>query len=189
MNKVAVLLISIFFTFQTTHANSSEKAPFAEAFTLLISDVNFSNKERRTVAKGFQDICGQIYKKIPSLSPRERQWLDVEIQEGRGMALLSSVELAKRGTKHAFGNCEIYSKDFLGKPGASDIREAYAWTILLREILAPYLSTRLETLQNKKVATFSKHELAVVSSFSDLSYRVLGKIVTPLLSSGIDEKK
>ncbi len=64
---------------------AGEPAPHL-AFQILTQD-SVSNEDRKVVAKVFETFCGKLNGKIPTLSPRENDWLNAEIEAGRGLSL------------------------------------------------------------------------------------------------------
>jgi hypothetical protein len=57
VSKLVIFLICSFVClFQSAHAIAAEQAPFAEAYKLLLKE-KLSQKDRLTVAKGFDKIC------------------------------------------------------------------------------------------------------------------------------------
>ena len=191
MSRLVIFIIMVFL-FQSAYAIADERFPFAEAYMLSLKK-KITQNDRLTIGDGFNKTCAQINRKIPSLSPSERQWLDAEMQAGRVQSLLSSVELAKQTTRSVFSNCALFgivlSISSSSTVDVAFVGNAWGWSQLLRDILTPSLSIRLEILNNKKVANFSKSELATVSSFPDIAHRVLSGIIIPLLKSEIDKGK
>ncbi len=182
MRKVISCMFYSYCLFQGSYAIAADPPPFSEAFKLLVlSDKQLSNSDRRTIAKGFNRQCSQINAKIPALSLSEKRWLNAEIKAGRLVALMSSVEAAKQTIKRVFTNCEEYAS--LIPDISSAIREAIIWAIVAREISTPYLLNRFVILNEKKIATLNRAELAVVSNFQDIAHSVLKRIIIPILSS------
>jgi hypothetical protein len=166
----------------TPSAAFSERGmgPGADALRVLFQDGPVSGTDRRVIARGFSNACGELARKIPVLSPRETDWLDQEIREGRIATVFDTVEFAERQLRDALLACQQVSNG-IDRDNVPELFELAMWSSLIDAILNPYLETHIITLMNVKTPDITVTDRGLVSLFSDMARLIARKILTPSL--------
>lgn len=168
--------------------SSQAKAPdaYGEAVEILVGEGGISFEDRKIVARGFEVECGKLSKKIPELSPRENDWLDAELEAGRAereagriMALLGTVEAAKRYSKQTLVACHDWAQ-LISQVQPGEL-EVYYWANVLGAIADEHLSGRLQVLKQSNTTLLTDDDIDSVRLFFGTGLRLMiDKILIPL---------
>lgn len=152
----------------------------------ILSQDSVSNEDRKVVAKIFETFCGKLNGKIPTLSPRENDWLNAEIDARRGLSLYDSEEFAKRKSKQTLGQCHhrasVLSNDW--QAGG----EVLLWALFVSSILDHNLLNHIENLRDSNSFDITDRDVAFVSIFPMMADEILNKILIPTMMRLNEEK-
>jgi hypothetical protein len=92
------------------------------------------------VASGIKEYCSVYASAIPNLSPAENAWLDREIQDGRGMSAIGSLEFLEQQAGDRSRNCVVWAGFHIAKLDVNptqtvDRNEAFLWAQIASNIL------------------------------------------------------
>jgi len=121
-----IMYIVILLMLPLSHAYGSG---ITDAMSLALSSSDLTREERITIAQGFNNECKALLKSVPLLSPKENQWLDNEINNGRVMSVSKTPEYGKRVLYNLFSTCDSGTTYVSSSKNAAD--EALGWSILL----------------------------------------------------------
>src|SRR4030095_4316672 len=76
-----------------------------------------SAKNRAVAARELQQFCQHYVDKIPTLSPRESDWIDAEMKAGRIEPVIHSIEFSKRYASTRATKCLTYAERLLKTQG------------------------------------------------------------------------
>ena len=176
-----MVLVSVISVSVSSGANAkSEMTSFGQAMEILFKRP-ISVHEHKTVAKGFQDKCKELDRKIPALSPSESAWVKAEIKAGRIEAVYGSLEFAKRQAKQSLRNCyaaaEHINSDALKSP---DDRNT-AWAQLVSAILDHTLLDHMANIKKSSPVKLANVDITAISMFPMLAKFMVDGILVPRL--------
>ena len=171
-----VLLIST-----PTVAQSEPTSPLGEAFVIVaeLEPINQKPERRRLLARKIAEHCKIYAAAIPTLSPREDDWLDREYKE-RPVAAIETLEFAKRMAGEVARSCLDYAEK-LSQP--LDINEEnFQWARLATLLLYDPFTDFLSKLSANKMVYLSQQDISAPSLWPTLSRHILERIILPFLA-------
>jgi hypothetical protein len=149
-------------------ASADNDNPYRESFKLLLLEESLGHPDRVKIAQGIGGFCRSLADAIPTLSPREQEWLDTELEASgqRFSAALSSPEASKSVTSRAANNCATLA-EALRERLASDTEsarrsEAVLWAYLAVELLSQNFEMHIDNLTSRGIVRFDKvHETSI----------------------------
>jgi len=164
-------------------AFADEHTPIAAAYMPLVMKDSLEFSDRVKVAQNIGDFCRPIADAIPTLSPREQDWLRAEMNAGgsRFDAALSSPEVSKQYTGRVARNCVSYAET-LGKLLATDTEsarrsQAVFWALLATELLSEDFDWRVGQLRRKGIIRFQEADMAGIKLMPRLGQEIVKKIL------------
>ncbi len=138
----------------------------ADAMIMTSKGSDLTRNERSAIAKSFNNECKQLLELVPLLSPKENQWLDNEINNGRTETISKTSEFAKRALRNLFSTCIDGATHILNSNNHID--EALGWSILLSVLgemdIDYYMNnSRVGVLKNKSEETASIFRLTSIN--------------------------
>jgi hypothetical protein len=176
----AFALAGVFVTAACSPVVAEEKSPFGDAVTLLLDgDGLLPADDRKKLAKGLMNACGDLERKIPSLSPREDDWLDAEINAERIMSVYSTPEFAKRQSRRTLADCRTVAQALSGNLPAPN--ETLGWSMLISALLDRNISDHVQLLKRTNAAAITDQDISAVSFFPFVAKWIVDRILTPRL--------
>lgn len=165
---------------------ANEPTPLGPALTVLAQDNAVSSEDRQVVAKGLETFCRRLSGKIPTLSPRENDWVNAEIEAGRILSLYHSEEFAKRQSKTTLEVCQLRALALLNNLPVSG--ESYLWSLLLESIMDHNLRDHIKNIQTSNSGNITDEDIASVSLLPMMAQLIVIKILTPTILRAHKEK-
>lgn len=188
--RIIRFFLTIFLIFPAgSVAQENKPTVFGEALDLLFKspDVELSNIEKITVARGFEQVCGEMERRIPTLSPKEENWVESEIAANRIESLFGSEEFAKRQSKRTLRDCYLFSSgirkaiESYGDKQPEIKYEARLWLHLLTATTDWNLKSHLDNLVSRRVPQITQKDANAVSLCDMSSSLIIRKILIPMM--------
>jgi hypothetical protein len=150
---------------------------------------NLAQGDRVEAANNIGEFCGLIAQAIPTLSPRERDWLDLELHSPRALATTKTIEFSKKFAGETARGCVAYTEILLTLPEKNpetiQPSEAFLWAQLASQLLKPDFHWHVDNLQRNGVVSFSKVMMAQIQLVPMLGKTILDKIIISHLRNEI----
>jgi len=188
--KITILILTIGMIGMPP-ALAKEGSPWAQAITTLLKGTDrqpLQQRDRVKVARNIAEFCRPIADAIPTLAPREEDWLDIELQSPRFMAATKTIEYSKSQAGIRSRNC-LHMTEKLLKILEIDTdiarrSEALLWGLLADQILEPDFHWNIDNLMRKGVVQFTEEDMDEIKLAPSLGRAIVQSILVPHL---IDE--
>lgn len=166
---------------------SDAPTPIGRALEALVLDRTVTADDRAAGASALRDFCKLYADAIPTLSPREQDWLDAEMKSGRWFAALSTTEYSKNHASQRSRNCFAYAEQLVGltmkRTAAARRREALVWALLANELLDPDWRAHVENLARHHLVDLSNQEMLGLETTPRIGRAIVEGILIPHLLS------
>lgn len=187
MRIVKWLLVILVFFPASGVAQENRLTAFGEGVRLLLRNTALSNLEKITVGQGFEQVCGDLETRIPTLSPKEEIWVESEIEGGRVKSLYDSEEFAKRQAKRTLRECYLFASflrntiESYRENSPENKYEVLLWLNLLNATTDWNLRPHVENLVRKKVPQITQIDADMLSFFNISSSLIIRNILIPMM--------
>jgi hypothetical protein len=171
-------------------ALAEERPPLIEAWITLLESPDFQlpqSADRLKVTRKLGEFCGSIADSIPTLSPREQDWLDTEMNSPRIESVIDAIEFSKFYAGRAARNCLGHTKSLQQALHQGNRKsEALVWALLAGELLDSDFHWHVDNLRRKGVVRISEEDSDTVEFTPAVGQEILNKILVPhlLIESG-----
>lgn len=183
----AVISLVLGTLFLAPTSADAQASPLVEAATAVVTidPVDQTVEQRRRLAHSLANHCRSLAEAIPTLSPRENEWLNVELEKRR-MAAVDSIEFAKRITGSISKSC-LTDAEALSGPIARR-EENFRWARLATTLIYDSFGPLLEVLHQNKSVFLPKERVKETELLHPLVGRhILERIVMPYLAMDLSQ--
>ena len=166
-------LVAVFSALPTPSAEARARQSIIDAFN-IVSPGPLERSQRLRLADLVQAFCSDMMRQVPGLSPRESDWLDNEINEGRIEGLLGTVDLSQRVVRLNMQSCVSNAE---AVKATTDITsESLAWLLIARSIYFNYATEHLDILK-KNFSSLGDEYVQSSRLFSMMSDAIINNVV------------
>ena len=170
---VGILLSLLAWPLRPSYA--AEKDETLSQVLMVLTKPAILGPEEREAAKGIAEICRRYADRIPTLSPREQEWLESEFRSPRAEAASRSVESSKKEAGEIARYCVRYAE--AAQKAQDRTTAVITWIFLVRTFLKPDFRWHIGNLAAKGEVGFSEHDVDVIETLHWLGGEILEKIV------------
>lgn len=152
---------------------------FAEAH-LAILQGRVDADGRQSAAAAAAAMCKKFAAAIPTLSPRESEWLDAEIAASRIVSIMQTVEMSKRVAGQSSRHCVSLSETIASGSKAIEIEMAM-WSRLAVELLDRDFHWHVNNLVRSKTISLADDEVKVLEFAPSFGRAIVERIIAPYL--------
>lgn len=175
-----IVIAAVFMALSGTTAAQKIDDSFVSALAALHGEKGaaIGRAQRATAAQATSVFCQKYSRMIPSLSPREQDWLTNEMRD-RPAAAFKSAEFARKQAGDLLDSCLMTTKAII--ENKEPRREALFWAFLARDIGNSTLSLYVGDLNRRGQIEISKDELDTLELAPAISRSILNGILVPAL--------
>ena len=167
-------------------AVAEERAPIAGAVAILSGGGTqlIDPENRMKAASSIEDFCRPVAQAIPTLSPREQDWLNTEINSPRATAAYDSIEYSKLFAGRSARACVSLTERIREQlQSNAQSYEMSLWAMLAGRLIDPIFKSRVNRLQQAGVVQFRKEITLSLAISEQVGRDILGSIVVPYLAN------
>lgn len=165
--------------------SAAETSAFDRALKVLLNEERLSQQQRILVARGLAERCGELQEKIPTLSPREEEWVERERSAGRAEQLYASVEFAKQEVKYTFQVCFESAEALVESVANNAPNELLLWSFLMQATASWTLFDHMNTVKRSDAAGITAEDISFVTTLGLVTSRIIATILRPGLQDQI----
>jgi hypothetical protein len=152
---------------------------------LILSKNKLQPDDRRKAVAAIGAFCYTYATVVPRLSPREQDWLDVELSSERTLAAIGSLEYSKWIVGEISRNCLNYATTLgVADAATSNVatqQEALLWSLLAWHLLEPDFQHHISRLAQAQLVLLSDDELKMSGAGSLVGRLIIQNIIIPYL--------
>jgi hypothetical protein len=143
-------------------------------------------EDRQTASTAIAEFCKTFANAVPTLSPREQDWLDAELASDRVFAATGSLEFSKRVAGERARGCFKYAMN-LSSPEAvtamvATRHELLIWSLLAWELSEPDFQYHLARLVQSQSVVLQKDEIEMSRVGPTMARLILRNVLIPPLN-------
>jgi hypothetical protein len=153
---------------------------------LILSKDELKPEERRKALAAIGAFCYTYANAVPRLSPREQDWLDLEMSSQRTMLAMSSLEFSKWIAGERAHNCANYAITLSTTTGVvtSSVvtrQEVLLWTLLAWNLLESDFRHHVSRLAHAQLVLLSEDQIKMSGAGPLVGRLIIENVIIPYL--------
>ena len=190
----ALGLLVLMETASAAEGPSNPLAPVGRSLEALLNPP-VEEGDRAVIAAGLAAMCQRAADVVPTLSPRENEWLDSELHSSRERLLsaAASVEFSKRYVGSVLRNCshsagEILKLKSVENENFKRMSEELLWAKLVATLSREDIRSHIDNLSNHGVVPIGDDDMSGPRLAPMIARLILDGIVIPLMSEKFNKQ-